>query len=297
MFLLIDGKHFVYRAFYSMPELTRATDSFPVGAIHGWCRIIWRLMDEYKAAGNYEVFWDAGIKARADLDSDYKANRKATPEPLKLQLPYIERLVNAMGMTSWKEPGSEADDLIASRARSLSSEGHETLIVSADKDFAQCVSDVSPAGQGCIHMLVPPPTAGEGSWKRLDAVGVLEKFGVTPEQIADYLALMGDTSDNVKGLEGVGPKTAGEWLKSYKTLEGVIENCGRLNPKRFQNVVYENAEKLRKNRELTTLHDRTLSDAIRTEGRLDGAAVIAILEELQLKSCREEAARRYAAKV
>lgn len=289
MFLLIDGKHFVYRAFYSMPELTRASDGFPVGAVHGWCRILWRLMDAYPQ-GAYEVFWDAGIKAREGIDSEYKMNRKATPEPIKQQLPYIERWVTMSGMTSWKEQGHEADDLLASRAKVLAAEGKEVLIVSADKDFAQCVNDK-------VHMLVPPPTAGEGEWKRLDAAGVLEKFGVKPEQIADYLALMGDTSDNIKGIEGVGPKTAADWLKSYKTLEGVIENCGRLNPKRFQNVVYESAERLRKNRELTTAHAHPLGDEIKTVGKTDAAALIAMLDELQLKSCREDAQKRYGAPI
>ena len=290
MYLLIDGKHFVYRAFYATPELTRSTDSFPIGAIHGWSRIMWSLMDEYPT-GTYEIFWDAGSKARLEMDSNYKANRKPVPEPMRPQLPYIEKLANLMGIASYKEEGHEADDLIGTRASDLAAKGEEVLIVSADKDFAQCVNEK-------IHMLMPPPTANtKDGWKRLTPEGVVEKFGVTPDQIADYLALMGDTSDNVKGLEGVGPKTAGEWLKAYKNLEGIFANCGKLNPKRFQNVVYESQEMLLKNRQMTTLHKRELPAAIRTEGQRDGAQVVAIFKELHLKTCGEEAQKRYGANV
>ena len=287
MYLLIDGKHFVYRAFYSMPELTRSTDQFPIGAIHGWVRIIWRLMDEYPTA-TYEIFWDAGSAARIELSADYKAHRKPVPEAMKPQLPIIEELANYMGITSYKEEGMEADDLIASRAWQLADAGNEVLIVSADKDFAQCVG-------GNIAMLTPPPTANvKESWKRLDAAGVIEKFGVEPTQMAEMLAIMGDTSDNVIGLIGVGPKTASEWLKTYKNLEGIIANCGRLNPKRFQNIVYSSQEQLKKNLQLTTLHRRELPDALRTPGTKNGPVLIEKLKELHLKTCAEDAAKRYA---
>lgn len=286
MHLLIDGRHFVYRAYYATPELTRKSDGFPVGATHGWCRIVWSLMDEYPQ-GTYEVFWDAGIKARAELNADYKANRKPTPEAMRPQLPIIEKIATLMGMTSFKEDGHEADDLLGSRAWQLAQMGEEVLIVSADKDFAQCVD-------GNIQMLVPPPTAStKDGWRRLDAMSVKEKFGVEPAQIADYLALMGDTSDNVKGLDGVGPKTAAEWLKTYRDLEGVIANCGRLNPKRFQNVVYESQAQLMQNRQLTTLQRRELTDSIRTAGARNPAELFKLFQELELRSCAEEVTKRY----
>ncbi len=290
MHLLIDGKHFAYRAFYSMPELTREGDAFPIGAVHGFCRILWRLFDDY-AGMPAEVFWDAGFKMRAELSPTYKAQRKPVPDALKAQLPYIERICNLMGLPSYKEQGSEADDLIATRACDLAEKGEEVLIVSADKDFAQCVNEK-------INLLQPPPTANaKESWKRIDAAGVREKFGVEPSQIADYLALMGDTSDNILGLEGVGPKTASEWLHLYKNIEGVLDNSGRLTPKSKQNLVYTSREKLLLNRQLTTLHRRELPATIRTEGSLDRVALIDVFKELHLRVCAEEAQKRYGASV
>jgi DNA polymerase I len=285
MHLLIDGKNLVYRAFYGMPELTRASDGFPTGAIYGWCKALWRLQGEY--VGQLEVFWDAGSRARVELDADYKANRKPIPEPMKAQLPIIERLTTQMGVPSYKEPGSEADDLLASRAWALADAGDTVLIVSADKDFAQCVNER-------INLLTPPPTVNpKDPWKRYGREQVIEKFGVSPEQIAEYLALMGDSSDNVQGIDGVGPKTAADWLKSYKTIQGIIDNCGKLNPKRFQNIIYEQQALLHKNIQLTTLKRRTLPDQLLTPGALDGAAVVALLKELEMKSSADEAVRRY----
>lgn len=286
MYLLIDGKNLVYRAFFGMPELTRSSDGFPTGAIYGWCKTLWKLADEYPGCP-MDVFWDAGFKARTDLSADYKAKRKPVPEAMKQQLPIIEHLTTMMGITSYKEPGSEADDLLASRAWALADAGQEVLIVSADKDFAQCVNEK-------INLLRPPPTANPKlDWKRYDAVAVVERFGVGPNQIADLLAIMGDVSDNVVGLEGVGPKRATDWLKAYKTLDGVIENCGRLSPKSCQEKVYRGQEQLKINRQLVTLHRRELPENIRVVGKLDTPGLVAEFNALEMKSSAEEAARRY----
>lgn len=287
MRLLIDGKNLVYRAFYGMPELTRASDGFPTGAIYGWMKALWRLTDEYPQAASVEVFWDAGLSQRQEVDADYKAQRKPMPEPMRPQLPVIERLTNLCGVASWKLQGSEADDLIASRALACAAAGEEVVIVSADKDFAQLVNEK-------ISILNPPPTANpKEAWRKLDRAGVVEKFGVAPEQIADYLALMGDNADNVAGIEGVGPKTASEWLRTYKNIDGIIANCGKLNPKRFQNIIYENQEKLRKNQSLTTLTQKPLPEEIKTQGALDAAKLIEELTALEMKSTTTEAQKRY----
>jgi DNA polymerase-1 len=288
MHLLIDGKNLVYRAFHGMPELTRSSDGFPTGAIYGWLKTLWKLADEYPAA-TMEVFWDAGFAARTDLSSEYKVNRKPMPEAMRPQLPIIEKLTTLMGITSFKEPGMEADDLLASRAWTLSDKGGDVLIVSADKDFAQCVGDK-------INLLRPPPTANPKlPWKRYDRVAVCERFCVCPEQIPDYLAIMGDSSDNVIGIDGVGPKRASDWLKLYKNIDGIIANCGRLAPKSCQQKVYENQELLKMNLQLVTLKRRDLSDAIRIDGKRDANAMAAELETLEMRSTAEEAKRRYGA--
>ena len=219
MYLLIDGKNLAYRAFYGMPELKRASDGFPTGAVYGFTKTLLKLTEDFSnVSATLEVFWDAGSHHREGLHSEYTAQRKPIPDDLKAQLPYLEKLVSLMGITSWKEDGQEADDLIATRAKTLAAEGREVLIVSADKDFAQLVNEK-------INLLSPPPTVSpKDSWKHVGEKEVLEKFGVSPAQIADYLALMGDAADNIFGLEGVGPKTAASWLSKYKNIEGMLES-------------------------------------------------------------------------
>jgi len=148
-----------------------------------------------------------------------------------------------------EQDGVESDDLLASEAVSLAKQGHDVLIVSSDKDFAQIVDDK-------IKIMLPPPSANPKlGWRLLDAAGVQEKFGVPPSQIAHYLALVGDTSDNIPGIDGVGPKTAAKWLAECGgSVECVLEKAAELKPERFREVVAANAERLRLNLKLTTLN-------------------------------------------
>ena len=141
--------------------------------------------------------------------------------------------------------------------------------------------------------MLPPPTANPKlGWRLLDAVGVTEKFGVTPAQIADYLALVGDTSDNIPGLAGVGPKTAAKWLQEHGTLEGVIANADSLKPDRFRVVVATDAERLRLNRQLTTFNLALPTiEAVRAEPHV--GELLRLLEELEMKSTLAEARKRY----
>ena len=186
--LLVDGYNMAFRAFYGMPELTRA-DGFPTGALHGWVKTMWRLQDQEKPDAMLVFFDLGGSQDRLALHPEYKAQRKDTPEPLEKQIPLIKELTRAMGLVGVELDGVESDDLVASQARALANAGHEVLIVSADKDFAQCVDER-------IKILLPPPTANPKlGWRVLDAAGVLEKFGVPPALIAEYLALIGDTSE------------------------------------------------------------------------------------------------------
>src|SRR5882672_6340058 len=219
--LLVDGYNMAFRAFYGMPELTR-TDGFPTGALHGWVKTMWKLQDQEKPDGMVVFFDLGGSQDRLALHPEYKAQRKETPEPLEKQIPVIKELTRAMGLVGVELDGVESDDLLAAQARLLAKAGHDVLIVSADKDFAQCVD-------GRIKILLPPPTANPKlGWRVLDATGVVEKFGVLPAQIAEYLALIGDTSDNIQGVNGVGPKTATKWFAEFKTLEGIIAHATEL---------------------------------------------------------------------
>ncbi len=283
--LLLDGYNLAFRAFYGMPELTR-TDGFPTGALHGWVRTIWRLIDLEKPDGGTVVFFDlSGSREREALHEDYKANRKETPEPLKKQIPVIRELTRAMGLVGVELEGVESDDLLAAEARSLAMAGHDILIVSTDKDFGQCVNER-------IKILLPPTANTKLGWRQLDATGVQEKFGVLPVQIAEYLAIMGDTSDNIPGINGVGPKTASNWLDEYGSLEAIIACAAELKPERFRSLVAAHAGDLRRNLKLTTLQSVTVAPLM-TQGEVVVEKLFQILEHMEMKSTLVEARKRY----
>lgn len=283
--LLIDGFNLAYRCFYAIPELTRA-DGFPTNALHGWMKSLWKLEDQEKPAGTLVFFDLGGAQDRLALHPEYKAHREEMPAPLEQQLPYVKSLTRAMGLVGIELHGVESDDLLASQALALAAAGHEVLIVSADKDFAQIVSEH-------VKILLPPPTANPKlGWRVLDAAGVVEKFGVPPALIADYLALVGDTSDNIPGVNGVGPKTASKWLQQYGSLEGVIAHSAELKPERFQEAVRNQAEGLRLNLKLTTLN-LTLATVPAEKAIAQPKELFRLLGELEMKGCLAEAQRRY----
>jgi DNA polymerase-1 len=283
--LLVDGYNMAFRAFYGMPELTR-TDGFPTGALHGWVKTLWRLQDQEKPDGMLVFFDLGGSQDRLALHPEYKAQRKETPEPLEKQIPVIKDLTRAMGLVGVELEGVESDDLLAAQARILANAGHDVLSVSADTDFAQCVDDR-------IKLLQPPPTANPKlGWRVLDSAAVKEKFGVPPVQIAEYLALIGDTSDNIPGINGVGPKTATKWFEEFKTLEGIIAGAGSLKPERFREAVAKDAERLRMNLKLTTLSTKSPLPHV-GPGETQTAKLFQLLESLEMKSSLAEARQRY----
>jgi DNA polymerase-1 len=285
--LLVDGFNLVFRSHFAMERsnLRRQSDQFPTGALHGWIKALQDLRDAEKP-DRCVVFFDLGGSDRhLAVLPDYKAQRDDTPPDIVLQLPEIKKLTALLGFAVVQERGVEADDLIATAVRRLSATGDECIIVSADKDFGQCVG-------GPVLQLAPPPTANPAAgWRRLDAAGVEEKFGVPPALIADYLALVGDTSDNIPGLKGVGPKTAVKWLQRYGGLEAVLAAADTIEPARFREQVKAEADRIRAN--LTLVRFRTdftfEPGAPPTE---DVKGVAAFLEGMEMHSTL----RRYQAK-
>ena len=283
--LLVDGFNLAYRCFFAIPELSRA-DGFPTNALHGWVKSLWRLSDQEKPDG-VRVFFDlGGAQDRLLLLPEYKAQREEMPEALSKQIPFIKSLTRAMGLGGIELEGVESDDLLASFAWARASAGDEVLIVSSDKDFAQIV------GQR-IKIMLPPPTANPKlGWRIMDEAGVLAKFGVPPSQIADYLALVGDTSDNIPGLDGVGPKTASKWLAEFGSLEGVIAAADRINPERFRTALAASSELLRRNLKVTTLNlSLPPPNLDHCEPRPE--ELYALLESLEMRSAGAEARQRY----
>jgi DNA polymerase-1 len=285
--LLVDGFNLAYRCFHALPELTRA-DGFPTGALHGWVKSLWKLIDQEKPEATL-VFFDLGeSEERVALLAGYKAQRKPMPDPLRQQIEPIKALTRAMGLAGIEVSGVESDDLLATEAVVLARQGHEVLIVSSDKDFAQIVDDR-------IKIMLPPPSANPKlGWRLLDAAGVQEKFGVPPTQIAHYLALVGDTSDNIPGLDGVGPKTAAKWLAECGgSVECVIEKAAELKPERFREVVAAHADRLRLNLKLTTLN-LSLPPGKPEWRTPQPEELFRMLEGFEMRSSAAEARKRYA---
>jgi DNA polymerase-1 len=283
--LLIDGFNLAYRCFFAIPELTRS-DGFPTNALHGWVKSLWKLEDQEKPDGALVFFDLGGAQDRLALHPEYKAQREEMPDALVKQLPYLKQLTRAMGYVGIEQDGVESDDLLASEAVALARAGHEVLIVSSDKDFAQIVGEK-------IRIMLPPPSANPKlGWRLLDATGVEEKFGVPPAQIADYLALVGDSSDNIPGLGGVGPKTATKWLQEFGSLEGVLAHAGELKPERFREPARAAAENLRRNLKLTTLN-LTLPTFSAPKAAPQSGEIFRLLGELEMKSSLAEARSRY----
>jgi len=281
--LLLDGFNLAFRSFYAVPELNRS-DGFPTNALHGWIKTVWRLEDLAPEARMVAYFDLGGDVIRQELHEDYKAQRSEMPEDLARQIPEIKRLTALMGIPVVETKGVEADDLIAGTAAAEAEAGRRVAIVSADKDLAQCVSER-------VEQWLPPPTANPRlGWRVYDPAAVKERFGVHPHQIAEYLALVGDSSDNIPGLQGVGPKTAARWLQQYGSLQAVMENCGQLQPKRFQQIVHDQKELLWRNLELTRL--RAAVPTVIEEPVLDVSRLTAYLEEMEMRRTATEVPKR-----
>ncbi|MDF9834158.1 DNA polymerase-1 [Ereboglobus sp. PH5-5] len=291
--LLIDGFNLAYRCFFAIPELTRA-DGFPTNALHGWIKSIWRLIDQERPGGTLVFFDLGGSQDRLALHPEYKAQREEMPDALAKQIPHLKTLSRAMGLAVIEQNGVESDDLLAAQAVAFANAGDDALIVSSDKDFAQIVNDR-------IKILLPPPTGNARlGWRKLDAAGVVEKFGVPPSQIADYLALVGDASDNIPGLKGVGPKTAVKWLQQHSGLEAIIAAADTIAPERFRDALRANTDLLRLNLKLVTLNLAlpVLDTATAKQNQEPcRAELLAFLEEMGMKTARTEAENRYSGQI
>ncbi len=272
-YFLIDGFNLAFRCFYAMPDLSRS-DGFPTGALHAFFASLLKL-SSIDTPHRSAVFFDKGGSRRhLEIYPQYKANRAEAPESFKRQLPNMKYLCEIFGFEPIELEGVEADDLLGSSAIKLKNEGHSVTIVSADKDFAQLVSPN-------IRQLLPPkPRVKE--WTELDSIGVKTKFGVPPSQIPAYLAIVGDSADNIFGIDGAGPKTAAKWLKDFGDIETLIKRSDWIKPERFRKIISDNADLLRRNLALVTI-DTSVNVEISENKVPDFDEIIKFLEEMEMK--------------
>ena len=236
--VLVDGSSYLFRAYYALPDLSNSS-GHPTGAIRGVISMIRKLDRDYPGSLVAVVFDAPGKTFRDDLYAQYKANRASMPDDLREQIAPIHELIKAMGLPLICVEGVEADDVIGTYATQACAAKRATVISTGDKDMAQLVSD---------HVtLVNTMTE-----TTMDRQGVIDKFGVTPEQIIDYLALMGDTADNIPGVPKVGPKTATKWLNEYGTLDEVIAKADEIKGKIGENL-RASLEQLPLSKALTTI--------------------------------------------
>lgn len=237
-FILVDGSYYLFRAFHALPPLTTSQGQ-TTNAIKGALSALQKLMRRMQPTHMAVIFDTPEPTFRHQLSPEYKAHRPAMPSELSTQIPYLHAIIKGLGIPLLLLPGAEADDLIGTLAKRAVTEGHHVLISTGDKDMAQLVND---------HIKL------EDSFRDqvLDHDGVIAKFGVRPDQIVDYLTLMGDASDGIAGIPGVGKVTAAKLLNQYQTIGGILENAHNIKGKVGESI-RENADKIPLNHQLASI--------------------------------------------
>jgi DNA polymerase I len=239
---LIDGNSLVYRAFFALPESIATSRGFPTNAIFGFASMLVKLLTEYGPKPTL-VAWDAGMSGRLETYEEYKAGRRERPDLLKEQWPHLHPLVDAFGYTNVRVEGFEADDVIATLSREAHEQGIDVMIVTGDRDLFQLVEDgvrVMATGRGITDTTV------------YDTQAVLDRYGIPPELVPDFVGLKGDTSDNIPGVPGIGEKTATQLLQEYGDLEGVLSNIDSISGAKRKENLLEHAEDARISKQLAT---------------------------------------------
>ena len=244
---IIDTMYYIFRSFYSLPQNLTNSEGLHTGAVLGVYNMLRNAFCEQKIKNCAAVFESRTPTFRSELDAAYKANRPQAPQPLKEQIPLVQEMLEVLGIRCESVSGYEADDVMASIAVKMSDAGEEAFIFTADKDLAQVLVH---QGVSIVHT---PKKAGE-SFEFITAANVAEKYGVSAAKIPDWLALMGDSSDNNQGLPGIGAKTAAKILAKHSVPE-LLENpaaAADVN-KKYPGIIAANVELLRHNLEMTTI--------------------------------------------
>ena len=270
--LLVDGSSYLYRAFHALPPLSNSRGE-PTGAVHGVLNMLHKLLREYPKARVAVVFDAPGKTFRDDLFAEYKSHRPPMPDDLRAQIEPLLTAVSAMGLPLLRITGVEADDVIGTLAQRSAARGEQVLISTGDKDIAQLVNERITLINTMSDTL-------------LDRDGVKAKFDVYPEQIIDYLALVGDSSDNIPGIDKVGPKTAAKWLNAYGTLDAILEHAAEITGKVGENL-RAGTDTVALSRRLATIRcdvDLPLDEAALVPRPADTAALRELYTRLEMRS-------------
>jgi len=276
---LVDGSGYIFRAYHALPPLTRKSDGMPVGAVQGFCNMLWKLLVEMRTAPDGPthlavIFDQSGKTFRNDLYPAYKAHRPPAPEDLIPQFALVREATRAFGVPAIELANYEADDLIASYATHVRDRGGEAVIVSSDKDLMQLVGDRVMMLDTMKNLKIGPEQ-------------VFDKFGVSPDKVVDLQALTGDSVDNVPGAPGIGVKTAALLINEYGDLDTVLARAGEIKQDKRRQTLIDFADQIRLSRELVRLDVNTpmpvaLEDLVVDDPH--GPALMAFLEEMEFRS-------------
>ena len=289
-FYLVDGSGYIFRAYYALPPLTRKSDGLPVGAVSGFCNMLFKLLEDSKSNDNSEkpthfavIFDSARKNFRNDIYSEYKGNRSDAPDDLIPQFEFIRKSVLAFNLPSIELINYEADDLIATYVEQILSKGAKTTIVSSDKDLMQLYRK---------NVRIYDPMKN----KFINEEDVNNKFGVKPEKVVDVQALAGDSTDNVPGVPGIGVKTAAELINEYGNLENLLKNAKKIKQNKRRETLIENSDKAIISKKLVELkNDVPVKNSISEFGlkQIDKKKLYNFLREMEFNRLLSSAISKY----
>lgn len=287
---LIDGNNLAWKAFYAVQgDLSRSSDGLPTNALTGFANLLAKVLSDYRPRAMV-VAWDERPKRRLDVFPEYKANRSEAPEGMKLQFPHFEAIAKAFSCVNVRHEGCEADDVLATLAVHAEQRGIKTCIVTNDRDAYQMVDS---------NICVMATPKGFSQVEVYTADRVLDRLGVRPDQVPDYLGLKGDPGDNIPGVPGFGEKTASALIAEYGSLEALLENTDKLKGKKRENLE-AHADAARLSKHLATVcADLELEcdvDEVLAAPR-DFSRLVSVLEEYEMYSLRDRLLRRGLAQV
>lgn len=289
---LVDGSGYIFRAYYALPSLVRKSDGFPIGAVLGFCNMLWKLLCNARtsldlAPTHFAIIFDCFSQTfRNDIYPQYKANRSSPPEDLILQFSLIRQATNAFNLPYIEKAGFEADDVIATYTRQVVQAGADVTIVSSDKDFMQLVND---------HVSIYDSMNN----RHIGIPEVIKKWGVMPHKMVDLQAITGDAIDNVPGIPGIGPKTAALLIEQFGCLDVLLERAEEIPQKKRRESIMNHAEQAIISRRLVQLcSDVPLDihpDALVLKPQ-NGAKLVAFLKRIDFTSLIQRVAKWTATK-